>query len=477
MGDLAEGRSHQLAVPVLGDGHVLIIGGSGADGPTIGAELYDPAARTFSPVPALAGDMTGAAAVRLGDAPDAKVLISGGNGVQADLLYDPVTGQAIVLPPLPARASPSATRLTDGRVLIAGGTQPDDESAMGTALVWVRPPDLQVADLDLATGPRAGPSATALSDGRVYISGGTGPDGEPLATAELYDPAAATFTPATAAPGPRYEATVTPLADGAVLVAGGNDEHQTLASLDLLRPAPIGTSSDTPIVLRVRPACAQAAVLRGPGPRGLPRNGATGNLDTTKVVALQPGDRVTVDPVPSAGASYDSSCTGAADYRWYHVRAVGGTKRNGWVAAQVLIGGAGTFPPAPPMPAWSDPVKVARVAFDDVTVDDAGVVHAVRATDTGLVYTTDQGVGGPRRRSRDTLTRTSRHGRCTRGNRPSAPLTVWSSSPTRIDEPTPSVRGTARRDPAGSTTVCRSRPSGTGRGPRSRWRDRASTHP
>ncbi len=166
---------------------------------------------------------------------------------------------------------------------------------------------------------------------------------------------------------------------------------QTLGSLDLLRPAPIPVAAATPVVLRVRPGCTQALVLRGHGPHGLPENGATGTLDTTKVVALQPGDRVTVDRVPSAGASYDSGCTGAADYRWYRVRAVDGTTRSGWVAAQVLVGGTATFPADPPMPQWSDPVKVARVAFDDITVDADGVVHAVTATDTGLVYTTDTG--------------------------------------------------------------------------------------
>ena len=64
---------------------------------------------------------------------------------------------------------------------------------------------------------------------------------------------------------------------------------------------------------------------------------------------------------------------------------------HGWVTAQVLVGGTPTYPTDPPMLDWSDPVRVATVAFDDVTVDDNGVVHAVTATDTGLVYTTNKG--------------------------------------------------------------------------------------
>ena len=78
VGELLAGRAGHIAVPVLGDGHVLIIGGTGQDGPPASAELYDPVTRSFTAVSSLAGDLTGAAAVPLGDGVDAKVLISGG---------------------------------------------------------------------------------------------------------------------------------------------------------------------------------------------------------------------------------------------------------------------------------------------------------------------------------------------------------------------------------------------------------------
>ena len=105
-----------------------------------------------------------------------------------------------------------------------------------------------------------------LSDGRVYIAGGTGADGEPLATAELYDPATGAFQAATSVAGPRLDATVTALGDDSVLVAGGNDGSTTLASLDLLRPVVIAAT----IVRSVARACDQAQVLTGRGPAASP---------------------------------------------------------------------------------------------------------------------------------------------------------------------------------------------------------------
>ncbi len=383
VGDLIEARSGHVALPVLGDGHVLIVGGSGAAGPATVAELYDPVTRAFTEVPALAGDHAGASAVRLGDAADAAVLVSGGpTGDQ--LLYDPVSGLARPAASLPASRSHTATLLADGRVLIAGGSASGDGAARGTALIWDPAADAQVADLDLASGPRSGGTASVLSDGRVYIAGGTGADGDPLATAELYDPATGVFQAATSVAGPRLDATVTALGDDTVLVAGGNDGSTTLASLDLLRPVVIPST----MVRSVARACDTAQVFTGRGHGGIPINNKAGSMTTTTVATLKPGDEVTVDRDPVAGASYGSACTGAADYRWYHVRAVNGRRKDGWVAAQVLTGGTKAFPADPPMLTWADPVRVAKPAFDDIAVDAKGVVHAVTAAPTGLVYST-----------------------------------------------------------------------------------------
>jgi len=69
---------------------------------------------------------------------------------------------------------------------------------------------------------RASHSATRLPDGKVLVTGGMDSTGNPLAGCEIYDPAAGTWT-ATAGPlnHARLLHSATLLADGRVLVAGG----------------------------------------------------------------------------------------------------------------------------------------------------------------------------------------------------------------------------------------------------------------
>jgi hypothetical protein len=69
------------------------------------------------------------------------------------------------------------------------------------------------------TGGRAQYTATLLSDGRVLIAGGAG--NGPLATAELYDPATGTFSPTGSMADSHYDHTATLLSYGDVLIAGG----------------------------------------------------------------------------------------------------------------------------------------------------------------------------------------------------------------------------------------------------------------
>ena len=72
------------------------------------------------------------------------------------------------------------------------------------------------------TTPRANAAAIRLRDGRVLICGGTatGQVGGVLASAEIYDPVARTFTPTGSMTVPRAGQTITMLHDGRVLLDG-----------------------------------------------------------------------------------------------------------------------------------------------------------------------------------------------------------------------------------------------------------------
>jgi hypothetical protein len=128
---------------------------------------------------------------------DGRVLLAGGlSGADADNplssaeLYDPGTGKFTATGSMSiARQLHTATLLKDGRVLIVGGYDSDDFTGTGIAV------------------PGATPVATRALD--------------PRRTAELYDPKTGTFSPTGSMAMDRYRHTATLLPDGRVLVVGG----------------------------------------------------------------------------------------------------------------------------------------------------------------------------------------------------------------------------------------------------------------
>ena len=122
----------------------------------------------------------------------------------------------------------SATRLPDGRVLIAGGWR--GREATDTAEVY-DPATRRFAATGKMSGPRGGHTATLLRDGRVLLAGG-GDGRGPHAASEIYDPRTGTFAPGPSLATPRYKHAAALLADGRVLLVGGSDARDWKGQLD-----------------------------------------------------------------------------------------------------------------------------------------------------------------------------------------------------------------------------------------------------
>lgn len=124
---------------------------------------------------------------------------------------------------LAARAFPTATKLADGRVLVAGGGQGSLTGASGLASAEIYRPNLEAFEpTGSMNSARALHRATLLNDGRVLMTGGVDALGNVLNTAEIYDPATGVFTSVPNMSSARVGHSATRLPDGRVFVAGGS---------------------------------------------------------------------------------------------------------------------------------------------------------------------------------------------------------------------------------------------------------------
>jgi len=248
---------------LLADGRVLVTGGDPCFGysfihgpeddpcPLQEAELFDPANGNFVST----GNMNAQRAVHTATLlNDGTVLIIGGIGGGSAVaeLYDPATGAFSQTGSMSAdRAAHTATLLANGTVLVTGGGS--GASVLSTAEIY----DPQTRTFSAAGGtgmsaPRLWHSATRLLSGQVLITGGLNVSGESVATAELYDPVADSFTTTGGMNEARARHTSTLLNDGTVLVAGGlGHGYGRHGSADIYDPAS-GTFTATGILLGER---------------------------------------------------------------------------------------------------------------------------------------------------------------------------------------------------------------------------------
>jgi Galactose oxidase, central domain len=231
-GSMETPRQSHLAT-ILNNGKVLVTGGAASStGSLATAELYDPNTNSFTATGTMETGRAGHTATLL---VDGRVLVTGGaENTKTNLataeLYDSKTGSFTATGTMEiARESHTATLLNSGKILVTGGMD-NSGNALATAELYDPNTGSFTATGTMETG-RAGHTATLLSDGRVLVTGGMGISKAgncasclgSLATAELFDPTAESFTATGTMGTARSRHTATLISGGEVLVTGGID--------------------------------------------------------------------------------------------------------------------------------------------------------------------------------------------------------------------------------------------------------------
>lgn len=225
---------------LLADGRVLIVGGLDRDPPSSStaaslrtSEVFDPATGRFTPSGTLPIDVAEHTATLLKDGrgPDLKrsrVLVRAGErrlfarGLGAD----------------PALRG-TATLLDDGNVLLIGGDGTGTSPSI-TSAERFDPATGRFTQVGALSEGRSTHTATRLSNGQVLVAGGYIGDAganQGRKTTELFDPASNRFVAGPTMAVARYAHTATALADGRVVIAGGLDGTLAHPSIELYTPA------------------------------------------------------------------------------------------------------------------------------------------------------------------------------------------------------------------------------------------------
>jgi M6 family metalloprotease-like protein len=191
----------------LADGRVLIAGGKWGSG-VAQSEVFDPATGAWS----VAGGTGFEELPGLALLPDNKVLFV---GHKATRVFDPANGRWLRVSDLVHDHKWGATvGLADGRVLVLGGEATDETEIFDPSLnLWQPGPRLN--------GIRAVPSAVALSNGFVVLTGGADRFWRVGSSVEVLDPTSWKWTVVEAMDESRLAHTATRLNDDSVLVIGG----------------------------------------------------------------------------------------------------------------------------------------------------------------------------------------------------------------------------------------------------------------
>ena len=160
---------------------------------------------------------------------DGGVLRSGGLGPSGPTtsltVTNPRTGRSKSLPNMRvARAWHTATMLSDGRVFIFGGVGPNQRSLKSAALLDPESGEMEELRAPAGLTARSNHTATLLTDGRVLIVGGVSDTGQLSNQAQLWDLKTRTAESIEIVSIARQKHRAVLLTDGNVLLEGGIDE-------------------------------------------------------------------------------------------------------------------------------------------------------------------------------------------------------------------------------------------------------------
>ena len=274
------GRWYNTAT-VLKNGKVLLIGATSAPNPPPGyplpgylssTELYNPHTGKFDKLkktPTTSNPMfPGMSATLLNNG---RVLVISYFSLE---LYDTESNtfsgfEGSTLPTL--RNGVTATAMSNGKVLLAGGTHIgqamfDPDRVWNTAYLYDPATNSFSNQAPSMNSPRTAASAIELNNGKVLIVGGSPfyPQSTPLASTELYDEASNSFAPESALMNnARFGAAAVALTTGKVLIVCG--EFTASVSTELYDPATNSfvTPSDTPVLNEARQFCTATALGNG----------------------------------------------------------------------------------------------------------------------------------------------------------------------------------------------------------------------
>jgi trimeric autotransporter adhesin len=268
---------------------------------------------------------------------DGRILITGGSGVSGPLQtaeFFATNGTVASAAAMNvARSSHFAVVLSDGRVLVGGGVS--GGGTTNSAEVYDPGTDSWIKTNAMAEA-RANATAALLSDGRVLIAGGDN-SGNASNTIELFDPSNDSFTFAGTLSAARTKHSMATLQDGRVLIVGGFDGTNPLASSDIFDPSSGNISAGPSLVVARYSASAttllngQVAVIGGAGSDG---NGGTIDLASVEVFDASTGAFTT------AGATLTTAREAHQSYllpKNNSVLIVGGTSNSSTVAASELF--------------------------------------------------------------------------------------------------------------------------------------------